>query len=134
MTPPTLDAPSVLVVENNPEVLNLIVSMVAAQGWKPLPARSLAEARRSIAAETVNAVISDVELDDGDGITLVREMRRSAATPVPTVMMSSYASPEVRLMAQRAGAVELLPKPFRLEQLSSILSRELQASVAPESR
>jgi len=132
MTSTALHVPSVLVVENNPEVLRLIVSLVNSQGWRALPARSLAEARRSIAAETVNAVISDVELDDGDGLTLVREMRRAAATSVPTIMMSSYASPEVRHMAQRAGAIELLPKPFRLEQLSSILSRELHGSAARE--
>jgi DNA-binding NtrC family response regulator len=84
-----------------------------------------------VAAETINAVISDVELDDGDGLTLVREMRRTAATTVPTVMMSSYASPEVRNMAQRAGAIELLPKPFRMERLATLLVRELTATAEP---
>lgn len=116
--------PSVLIVENNREVLRLVANMVAAQGWRPVPVSTLAEARRSLESERVDAVISDVELDDGDGLTLIREIRSASRTGVPAVMMSSYASPEVRHLAQRAGAIDLLSKPFRMEQLSSLLLRE----------
>jgi CheY-like chemotaxis protein len=46
-------------------------------------------------------------------------------------MVSSYASPELRALAQSAGALDLLEKPFRFAHLTRLLDSCLTASSAP---
>ena len=130
--------PTVLVVENNAEVLDLVAAMVVSLGWKALPAASIEEAHERLAGQPIDAVITDLVLGDGDGLALIRELSRQGGKDVPSVMISSYASPELRQTAQRAGAIDLLPKPFRMERLSGLLEsamreRGFTAQSQPES-
>ena len=117
---------TVLVLENNPEVCSLITNMVISQGHLALPALSLKEARAVLKEHHVDAVISDLELGDGTGFDLLADMNTGATAPLPMVMISSYASADVRQEARAGGAIDLLNKPFRLEKLTSALSELLR--------
>ena len=118
----------VLVVENHREVRELIAKLVEAQGWKAIKAGSVAEALECLEGKDIQAVISDWELGDGEGSTIIAAAGRQSARRLPMVMVSSYASPELRNEAQRAGAIDLLEKPFRMDELAGLLHRELNES------
>lgn len=117
--------PTVLVVENHEEVRNIVGSMVADQGWRPIKVASVSEALSWLEREPVDAIVSDWELDDGVGHEILRKVRASGHAAIPTVMISSYASPELVAQARAAGAVDMLAKPFRIEDLTYLLNREL---------
>jgi len=121
-----MQMPTVLVVENNAEVLDLVAAMVVSLGWRALPAASIEEAHQRLDGQTIDAVITDFVLGDGDGLALIRELSHRDGKEVPTVMISSYSSPELRQTAQRAGAIDLLPKPFRMERLSGLLENAMR--------
>jgi DNA-binding response OmpR family regulator len=118
-------APVVLVVENNPQVLELLGDMVTAQGWEPVTVASLKDALASFAARTVDAIIADVELDDGNSIPLLIKAHGRLPHPVPTFAISSYASDTLRQELKRLGAIDLLEKPFRLDHLAEKLHQQL---------
>ena len=118
---------TVLVVENHEEVRDIVGSMVADQGWHPLKAATVSEALTCLDREIVDAIVSDWELDDGDGDQILKKAA-SGKIRIPTVMISSYASPELIAQARAAGAVDMLAKPFRVEELTDLLTRELSAS------
>ena len=118
-------------VENHPEVRDLVGRMVTLLGWVPVKVGSVSEAVARLRQGRIDAVIADWQLDDGDGEVLLRQARTvTGELPVPVVMISSYASPELRAQARAAGAVDLLEKPFRLEQLCTLLKRELSPRAA----
>ncbi|GAB4316801.1 MAG: hypothetical protein Kow0074_04970 [Candidatus Zixiibacteriota bacterium] len=116
--------PRVLVVENNPEVLELVAAMVSSLDFDAKAAASVDEARKRLVEGSFDAIITDLVLGDGDGLELIRELR-ARGDNVPALMISSYASPELRSTAQSAGAADLLAKPFRMERLSQALRKLL---------
>lgn len=116
--------PRVLVVENNPEVLELVTAMVSSLDFDVMAAASVDEARQRLGEGPVDAIVTDLVLGDGDGLELIRELR-AGGDNVPALMISSYASPELRSTAQSAGAADLLAKPFRMERLSQALTKLL---------
>lgn len=82
------DGRTVLVVDDEPAIRRLVRQLLVAHGYRVVVARSGAEAQRQLAATpTVDLVLSDVTMPDGDGIDLVRWLMASAAS-VPIVLMS----------------------------------------------
>jgi len=113
---------TVLVVENNDEVLRLVANLVSAQGWNPVIATSLVAARQRLSEGPVDAIVTDLSLDDGDGLDLVREVSASARTRVPMIVITSYGTPEIRESAREAGAIDFIEKPFRMNRFAATLS------------
>jgi len=117
--------PTVLVVENNDEVLRIVANLVSTQGWTPVIATSLLAARERLSEGPVDAIVTDLSLDDGDGLDLVREVSASSQTRVPMIVMTSYGTPEIRESAREAGAIDFIEKPFRLNRFTSTLAEAL---------
>ena len=120
---------SVLVVENHDEVRALIANVVAEHGWHPVPAVSISEALQRMEECRIDAIISDWELSDGEGRSLLEAAERIEGHRIPVVVVSSYASPELREEAIQAGAIELLEKPFRIEQMTGLLRSGLEQAI-----
>ena len=82
------DGRIVLVVDDEPAIRRLVRQLLVAHGYRVEVAPSGAEAQRQFAATpSVDLVLSDVTMPDGDGIDLVRWLMASAAS-VPIVLMS----------------------------------------------
>jgi len=123
--------PVVLVVENNPQVLEILEEMVSSQGWEPVSASTLKDALSSFAARTIDAIVADVELDDGNSIPLLVTAHEQGSQPVPAFAISSYASDSLRQDVKRLGAIDLIAKPFRIDDLAQRLERELNPATLP---
>lgn len=123
---PARSQPAVLVVENHEEVRDIVGSMVINQGWRVFKVATVEEALKCLEQEDIDAIVSDWELDDGIGAEILACAMSVHVPPIPTVMISSYASPELVAQARAAGAVDMLAKPFRIEDLTDLLARELR--------
>jgi DNA-binding response OmpR family regulator len=121
----TNDKLLVLVVENHTEVREMLGNLVRTQGWEPLLAEGVTDAVAILRSRHVDAIIADWELDDGDGRSLLLVAGQMRKGPIPSVMVSSYASEELRRLAREAGAIDLLEKPFRMNDLTDALSQQL---------
>lgn len=119
--------PVVLVVENNPQVLQILGDLVSAQGWEPVAVATLKDALSSFAARAIDAIVADVELDDGTSLALLQKARQRLPRPVPAFAISSYASDDLRQEVKSLGAIDLIAKPFRLDDLARRLEKELGA-------
>jgi len=115
----------VLVVDDDALVARLVVRQLAALGFDATVATNLAEARVALVGGGFAAVLCDNALGDGDGLTLVAEMKAGRGGP-PVVMMSGSA--EVLAMAQARHGIATLMKPMTLQALSDSLR---QAGVLP---
>ncbi len=128
-TKPTTIAPTLLIVDDEPEMLELareVVLRSVAADAKVFQATSLREARRILDREsTLSLVIADCKLPDGDGTSLLADIREKHPQ-AGTVVISGAASLEQSVKCFRNGAVDYLPKPFTAQQLSERLDRALQ--------
>jgi two-component system KDP operon response regulator KdpE len=125
----------VLVVEDDPAILALVRATFERAQRGPLrdvrmvDAADLKNARRLIASEAPEVVVMDVRLPDGNGLDLVRELRRSDTQVGLTVIIASASVlPAERDAAVAAGADVFLPKPYRPTDLVEVVVDLLRRS------
>lgn len=109
-------ARTVVVVEDDPELRDLILGQLAQDRYRLLPAGSIAALRALLAAETVDLVVLDLNLPDGDGLQLCRELRAEGAD-VPIIMVTARGAPIDRVLGLELGADDYLTKPFEPREL-----------------
>lgn len=105
-----------LVIEDEPELGTLLRGALERGGFAVDLAASLAEARDYLAVVTYDAAILDLSLPDGDGITLLRGIRRDGAS-LPILILTARDGPEDRVLGLDSGADDYLVKPFHMPEL-----------------
>jgi DNA-binding response OmpR family regulator len=104
---------AVAIVDDSLTVRMDLADAFTAAGFEARPVATVAAARDTLAAGGVRAWILDVRLPDGDGVDLLREIRRADAEPPPIVLMlSSEADVADRVRGLRTGADEYVGKPY----------------------
>ena len=105
----------VLVVEDDREIRSLLQSSLSVEGFAVQTAVSLSEARALLQHDAPDLLILDLGLPDGDGVELVRELRRQHAVPVIVVSARHQEAQKIELLD--AGADDYLTKPFGIAEL-----------------
>jgi DNA-binding NtrC family response regulator len=116
----------ILIVEDERGIRDGLTAAVEALGHRALPAPGLTEARRLIASELVDCVLLDIRLRDGDGLDLLRELRRGAYREIPVVVATAYGDSDRTIEAMRDGAFDYVTKPFDLPALLATVERALR--------
>lgn len=106
----------VLVVDDEAVDRHVACSLLEATGCVVLCVSDGAEALIELQRGAFDVVLSDVAMPKLDGLGLLREIQ-SQKLCVRTVLMTREATPELRAVARRAGARELLEKPLEAESL-----------------
>lgn len=106
---------SVLLVEDDRELRNTLREALAVEGYEVRTAASLSEGLALLQHTTVDLVLLDLSLPDGDGDTLLATLRRRHATPLIVVSAREGEGQKVRLLD--AGADDYLVKPFGVAEL-----------------
>ena len=121
---PTLHPRAVLVVDDDPSVLDFIRTMIARLGYRALGARSGTEALHILENPPypVDLVISDVVMEDMRGMELFRQVK-SRYPHVRFVLMSGFPFQEDVYALLKEGLDALLSKPFSLSDLWTLINR-----------
>src|SRR4051812_22266093 len=110
--------PRMLVVDDEPAMLDLFRDLVAkAVNCQPVFASSLSDARAVLAQQSIDLLVADVNLPDGDGTSLLEDLSRHHPMAA-AVMMSGAPSIDRTISAMRGGAMDFLPKPFSPDQMA----------------
>jgi two-component system KDP operon response regulator KdpE len=105
----------VLVVEDDREIRALLQSALSVEGFEVRTAVSVSEASAMLRHQLPDLVLLDLGLPDGDGVQLVRELRKQHSTPVIVVSARHLEAQKVELLD--AGADDYLTKPFSVPEL-----------------
>ena len=106
----------VLLVDDHPELLDLVTRALTRDDHVVSRAASLAEARAELAARTPDLLILDVALPDGTGLDLCKELRRKQVA-VPILLLTAHGEVPQRVAGLDAGADDFLAKPFAMAEL-----------------
>jgi CheY-like chemotaxis protein len=111
---------SVLVIDDEPVVLDLFQRVLAEKGLVIRTAKNADEALAILEREGFGCVLADKNLPGLDGIEIVRRVRQSQPY-CACIVMTAYASTESAVEALRLGAVDYIAKPF--DDLARIADR-----------
>jgi len=100
----------VLFVEDEESISGPFSSALTREGFDPVVAGSLAEAREALAQGLPDLVLLDLMLPDGDGRDLARELR--ASSEVPIIMLTARGTELERVVGLELGADDYVVKPF----------------------
>jgi DNA-binding response OmpR family regulator len=118
-------SPSVLVVDDEADLLATYERLLRRAGYRVTAAASLAAGLLALERDRPDLVILDLRLADGDGLQVVRAARE-APRPPPIIIVTGFPSEDRQRAAVTAGAAAFLAKPFRISRLLELVQSALE--------
>jgi DNA-binding NtrC family response regulator len=112
----------ILIVEDEPVVRNLLVSIFTRHKCAVTCATTLAEATVCVGREAFDLMMLDIRLPDGDGQRFLEQVATLPERPL-VVMVTGYGTIESAVACMRAGAFDYALKPFSPSQIDVILKK-----------
>lgn len=120
------DSPSVLVIEDEPGIVDFLRRGLAADGFLVDAALDGVEGARLALSGGFDAVVLDLMLPGRGGLEILEELRR-ARPAMPVIVLTARGEVEDRVHGLEAGAVDYLVKPFSMVELIARLRAQLRA-------
>ena len=109
---------TVLVVEDDPVIIDLLTLTLELEGWTVLRAKDAVSAFELARAEGPDIVVSDVMMPGRSGLDLIADLRADEATAaIPVMLLSAQALAAEVAEGYSAGAVDYVTKPFDPDDL-----------------
>lgn len=105
----------ILVVEDDLQIQDFIMYALAEEGYGVVQAHGVEEAMRKIKSKNPDIMVLDLGLPDGDGLNLIRRVRKSSSMPI--IVVSARDKDEDKVEALDRGAEDYLTKPFSSAEL-----------------
>jgi two-component system, OmpR family, response regulator len=131
MSQPDTIQPHILVVDDDPQIRELLEGYLVANQLRVTVAKNGKEMSSTLADEAIDLVVLDLRLAGEDGMALARALRDQSAIPI--VMLTGVADEADRVMGLELGADDYLTKPFSprelLARIRTVLRRTKTAAV-----
>lgn len=116
--------PTVLIVDDEPDILELLELTLARMGMNVESATCINDAKAKLESHDFQVCLTDMRLPDGDGLMLVDYIAKHCAG-LPVAVITAYGTTENAVAALKAGAFDYLSKPVSLEQLRAVVKSAL---------
>jgi two-component system response regulator PilR (NtrC family) len=124
--------PKVLVVDDEPDLLELLELTLSRMGLDTVRAESVAEAIGVLDKEPIDLCLTDMRLPDGEGLRVIEHIN-TKGLDVPIAVITAYGSAANAVAALKAGAFDYLSKPVALEPLRALVKQALKVPEMPKS-
>ena len=133
MTAPVSPKATILIVDDEPDVREVLEEYFVAHGYAAIGAESASAARAVAAAHAIDLALVDINMPGEDGLSLARHLRERYAK-IAIVMLTSAGTVVDRIVGLEMGADDYVPKPFDPRELvarvKSVLRRTSSAGRA----
>jgi len=123
--------PLALIVDDEPDIRELLEITLIRMGVDTRSASDLAEARDLLNQHTFDLCLTDMRLPDGNGIDLVREIGNKHPQ-LPAAVITAHGNMESAIEALKAGAFDFVSKPVDLKMLRRLVETALRLNTAQE--
>ena len=116
-----MNAKKVLIVDDEPDICELIEITLMRMGLDSQSAQNLIDARDLLKTTPFDLCLTDMRLPDGDGIELVEHITNEYPA-IPVAMITAHGNMEAAVRALKAGAFDFVSKPVDIEVLRRLVS------------
>jgi two-component system response regulator PilR (NtrC family) len=124
--------PRILLVDDEPDLLDLMELTLVKMGLETDRAVSVAEAQARLKQTHYDLCLTDMRLSDGKGLQVIAAASALPA-PVPVAVVTAYGNAGNAVAALKAGAFDYLAKPVALDQLRALVKSALKIPEATQS-
>jgi len=115
-------AKRIMTVDDSPSIRQMIALTLGDAGYEVIEARDGAEALRKLENERVDMLVTDLNMPTLNGIQLVQEVRKQPSLRfLPIILLTTEDSGTWKQEGKRAGASGWITKPFKPQQLLSVI-------------
>jgi len=119
--------PAVLVVDDEPDLCELLSITLERMDLSPRTAHTVAAAQRMLKTEQLDLCLTDMQLPDGDGLDLVKWMQQYSPQ-VPVAVITAHGNMETAVRALKLGAFDFVSKPLDLTGLRKLVTTAIKLS------
>jgi DNA-binding response OmpR family regulator len=120
---------TILIVDDEPDVREVLEEYFTGQGYAAIGAESAAAAKAVASAQAIDLALVDINMPGEDGLSLARHLRERYAT-IAIVMLTSAGTVVDRIVGLEMGADDYVPKPFDPRELMARVKSVLRRSSA----
>src|ERR1700677_993485 len=121
--------PAVLVVDDEPDICELLSITLQRMELNPRTANNVAAAQRMLTTDRFDLCLTDMQLPDGDGLDLVKWIQQYSAN-VPVAVITAHGNMETAVRALKLGAFDFVSKPLDLAGLRKLVATAIKLSDA----
>jgi len=118
---------TVLIVDDNPNNLQVLNALLTQAGYKVRPALSGEIALRAVEVSTPDLILLDVRMAGMDGYETCKRLKASPKNQdIPVIFISAMHDVDDKLLGFQAGGVDYIAKPFRTEEVLARVTTHVQ--------
>jgi len=121
-----MHVPSILVVDDELLIRDLLYDFFSGQGWQISVAENGEKALDILQDKSIDLVLTDIKMPEMDGLTLTSHMKEKFPS-IPVVVMTGYPSIDTAIQAIRSKVADYIVKPFNINQLYKVIEEQLKA-------
>ncbi|MDN6320150.1 MAG: sigma-54 dependent transcriptional regulator [Marinobacter sp.] len=122
-----MTTPTALIVDDEPDIRDLLEITLTRMGIETLTAPDLTSAFKLLETHTPQLCLTDMNLPDGSGIELVQWMQKHRPS-TPIAVITAYGSMDTAIESLKAGAFDFVSKPVELTRLRELVNSALKLS------
>ena len=127
--------PKILVVDDEPDIVELISFNLKAEGYQIFTAATGPEALNQARAILPDLIVLDLMLPDLDGVAVCEILHRLPSTaPIPIIIVTAWSSELARIIGLEMGAEDYLTKPFSPRELVLRIKHALREVAEKDAR
>jgi PAS domain S-box-containing protein len=124
---------TILAVDDTPESLALLVSLLTVAGYQVRPAKSGELALAAVAAKAPDLILLEIRMKGVDGLEVCRRLKaREETRQIPIILISAFVEVKERVEGLQLGAADYITKPFQPEELLTRVRTHLSLRQANE--
>ena len=128
-----MTAKHVLIIDDEPDICELIEITLARMGLNSRSAMNVADALNLIEAEHFDLCLTDMRLPDGDGIEMVKYVQKNHPN-IPIAVITAHGNVETAVQALKLGAFDFISKPLDLGNLRNIVESALRVGASHDQK
>ncbi len=116
----------ILIVEDEPSTLNVLSTLLKAEGYEVTPVAQSDEAAELIESQSFDLMLSDIHMTPIDGIELLKRAHQTQPA-MAVIMLTGYGTVETAITSLKLGAFDYITKPFKVDELFVTVQKALEA-------
>ena len=122
-----MTAQYILVVDDEPDIRQLVSEILEDEGYEVKVAENAEEARTLRRQRRPDLVLLDIWMPGQDGISLLKDWQKSGSLCCPVIMMSGHGTIETAVEATRLGAYDFIEKPLSMAKMLLCIENALRS-------